>query len=130
MARLPNPGGDDGNWGEILNTYLSQSHKSDGTLKNGSVTSSTLADDSVTSAKIASNAVTTSSVQDESIGESQLSSAVQTKLNAIDASNFVAGVGPYTGTVPNRPSSGAFVIWNGTTDPGAKAQDGDFWIAP
>jgi hypothetical protein len=130
MARLPNPGGDDGNWGEVLNTYLSQSHKSNGTLKDGVVSSSALASDSVTASKLASDAVTSSSVQDGSIGESQLSSAVQTKLNAIDMSNFVAGVGPYTGTVPNRPSSGAFVIWNGTTDPGVKAQDGDFWIAP
>lgn len=33
MARLPNPGGDTGNWGSILNDYLSQSHNPDGTLK-------------------------------------------------------------------------------------------------
>lgn len=37
MARLPQPGGDSGNWGEILNDYLSQSHTSNGTLKPGSV---------------------------------------------------------------------------------------------
>lgn len=29
MARLPQPGSDSGRWGEILNEYLSQSHKSD-----------------------------------------------------------------------------------------------------
>lgn len=34
MARLPTPGGDSGNWGAILNDYLAQAHKSDGTLKN------------------------------------------------------------------------------------------------
>lgn len=32
MARLPQPGGDAGNWGEILNEYLSQVHNTDGTL--------------------------------------------------------------------------------------------------
>jgi hypothetical protein len=33
MARLPTPGSDNGNWGNILNDYLSVSHNSDGTLK-------------------------------------------------------------------------------------------------
>lgn len=33
MARLPTPGGDAGNWGEILNDYLRQEHNTDGTLK-------------------------------------------------------------------------------------------------
>jgi hypothetical protein len=33
MARLPTVGGDKGNWGDILNDYLSQSHADDGTLK-------------------------------------------------------------------------------------------------
>lgn len=34
MARLPNPGGDSGDWGEILNEYLRVAHKSNGELKN------------------------------------------------------------------------------------------------
>src|SRR3989338_5196869 len=34
MARLPKPGGDNGNWGDILNDYLSQAHETDGTLKD------------------------------------------------------------------------------------------------
>lgn len=34
MARLPSVGGDDGNWGTILNQFLQVSHNSDGTLKN------------------------------------------------------------------------------------------------
>lgn len=33
-ARLPTPGGDNGNWGKILNDYLRVEHNSDGTLKN------------------------------------------------------------------------------------------------
>lgn len=33
MARLPKPGADNGTWGDILNEYLAQAHKPDGTLK-------------------------------------------------------------------------------------------------
>jgi hypothetical protein len=38
MARLPQPGGDDGEWGAILNDYLLEAHASDGGLKDGIVT--------------------------------------------------------------------------------------------
>ncbi|MDX2776142.1 hypothetical protein PV379_02080 [Streptomyces caniscabiei] len=38
MARLPNPGGDDGTWGQVLNDFLETSHESDGTLKPSAVT--------------------------------------------------------------------------------------------
>src|SRR5689334_280864 len=34
MARLPNPGGDDGTWGDILNEFLQVSHNPDGSLKS------------------------------------------------------------------------------------------------
>src|SRR5579859_7965470 len=40
MARLPTPGGDDGNWGDILNGFLDVAHNPDGTLKD-TVTQST-----------------------------------------------------------------------------------------
>jgi hypothetical protein len=33
MARLPSPGSDAGNWGNILNEYLNVAHNDDGTLK-------------------------------------------------------------------------------------------------
>lgn len=40
MARLPIPGQDSGNWGSILNDFLSMEHNSDGTLKaSGSLAS-------------------------------------------------------------------------------------------
>ncbi len=40
MANLPTVGGDSGNWGTILNAYLSQEHAADGThgLSSGLVT--------------------------------------------------------------------------------------------
>ena len=40
MARLPNPGSDDGTWGAVLNDFLQQSHKTDGTLKPTSLNAS------------------------------------------------------------------------------------------
>lgn len=35
MTQLPTPGGDEGTWGTILNSFLEVSHNSDGTLKLG-----------------------------------------------------------------------------------------------
>lgn len=54
MARLPQPGSDNGIWGSVLNDFLNVAHASDGTLKTGVVGTSTLQDQSVTNAKLAS----------------------------------------------------------------------------
>lgn len=35
MARLPQPGGDAGTWGDLLNDFLAQEHNADKTLKRG-----------------------------------------------------------------------------------------------
>lgn len=66
MARLPQPGGDKGNWGAVLNTFLQQVHNNDGSLKSNSVGSAQLQTDAVdadiikdstiTNAQVASNA--------------------------------------------------------------------------
>jgi hypothetical protein len=48
MARLPQPGSDEGTWGQILNDYLSVSHDSGGALKTDAIQ-----DDSVSTAKLA-----------------------------------------------------------------------------
>lgn len=58
MTRLPIPGGDNGNWGAILNDYLSRTHKSDGSLKENIVTSETIAPAAVTTTALAPNSVT------------------------------------------------------------------------
>jgi len=52
MARLPTPGGDDGQWGTILNDFLGQSLTSGGALKDNIVTSSNVADGALPQAKI------------------------------------------------------------------------------
>lgn len=72
MARLPQPGGDSGNWGTILNDYLSQAHKTDGTLKADAVSAVNVADSTITEAKLASS--------------------VQAKLNAVPALSDLSDV--------------------------------------
>lgn len=52
MPRLPIPGSDQGQWGQILNDYLSAAHNTDGTLKANTVGSVQLQDGSVGSAKL------------------------------------------------------------------------------
>lgn len=75
MARLPEPGKDEGTWGDILNDYLSQSHTPGGAIKE--------------------NTVTATQIQDGSITEAQLHSNVQTKLNQ---------TAPTWSTISGKPS--------------------------
>ncbi|OGL23165.1 hypothetical protein A2791_05815 [Candidatus Saccharibacteria bacterium RIFCSPHIGHO2_01_FULL_46_30] len=81
MARLPQPGGDAGNWGVVLNEYLSQSHTSDGLLKDNSVTSATLAPNSVTSVALATGAVTTTALAEDAVSRNKLTAAVRAELD-------------------------------------------------
>jgi len=70
MGRLPQPGGDDGTWGQILNDFLSVSLNTDGTVKagvlsganlqNGSIGTTQLADGAVTTAKLGTNSAPSS----------------------------------------------------------------------
>lgn len=52
MPRLPQPGGDQGQWGHLLNDYLSQSHHDDGSLKAGTVGASQLQNNAITENKL------------------------------------------------------------------------------
>jgi len=54
MARLPQPGGDSGTWGAILNEFLTQSHNTDGTLKSNTVTPDTLSSATPTTGQVLS----------------------------------------------------------------------------
>lgn len=72
MARLPNPGGDAGQWGEILNDFLSQSISADGSLNISTVGAPQLRPGAVTSTAIANGAVTAAKIADGAIGQNQL----------------------------------------------------------
>ncbi len=77
MARLPQPGGDSGNWGAILNDFLSAAHNSDGTIK------------------------------DSIVSETQLSSAVVAKLNTIAGQAGATGATGAQGPAGTNGATGA-----------------------
>lgn len=113
MARLPTVGGDAGNWGEILNDYLLQSHDAEGSLRSNSVGAPQLKNQSVANAALA----------DGTIAEAKLSSAVQTKLNAATtiANGSVTTSKLADGSVTNDKLAGAGVAEGvATLDGGAK----------
>lgn len=82
MARLPQPGGDAGNWGSILNDYLAQSHKSDGTIKDNSIGAAQLQDNSVTASSLAPSSVTNAAIANDAVTKTQLAPTLRTELDA------------------------------------------------
>lgn len=58
MARLPQPGADDGIWGDVLNEYLRVAHDSEGAIKNGAIDSAALQDNSISGTKLQDGLVT------------------------------------------------------------------------
>ena len=114
MARLPTVGGDAGNWGEILNDYLLQSHDAEGSLRSNSVGAPQLKNQSVANAALA----------DGTIAEAKLSSAVQTKLNAATtiANGSVTTSKLADGSVTNDKLAGAGVA-EGVATAKAVAED-------
>ena len=76
MTRLPQPGGDQDTWGNVLNDFLSQSHNTDGTLKTDTVGPAQLKPSAVASANLADGAVTSQ----------KLDTATQTSLTKADGS--------------------------------------------
>lgn len=72
MARLPQPGSDEGTWGEILNEFLSQSLDTNGTLKSGSVGAAQLANGAVTTNKLQDGAITSAKIADGAISSTKI----------------------------------------------------------
>lgn len=97
MPRLPQPGGDAGNWGSILNDYLSQTHAADGTLKPNSVGSSQLQANSITSSTISPGAVTAAKVAADVATQARLDAVAATKVNVTDL-GAAGGVAMLDGT--------------------------------
>ncbi len=103
MSRLPPPGSDSGKWGDILNDYLKQSHKTDGTLSDNTVSSSTIQNNAVTTVKLADKAITSPKLADNSITSVQLAPGSVT-ATAI-AQNAVSSVSIQDGAVPGAKLS-------------------------
>lgn len=83
MSRLPTPGGDSGDWGDILNDFLSVAHNSDGTLKQGTaiVDAQTKADSAVQTINSKTGPTVTLAAADVNAEPAGLSSATQTKIS-------------------------------------------------
>lgn len=96
MARLPQVGGDSGNWGAILNDFLSQSFTPDGFLKT--------------------NTVGAPQITDGSISEAKLDSALADKVNAIGSGGAVSSVNGETGDVVITKNDLALGNVNNTSD--------------
>ncbi len=87
MARLPQPGGDAGNWGEILNEYLLVEHDDAGHLKPGVVGAAQITDGSLPQAKVQNLATDLAAKYEKPGGgivKSDLSAAVQASLDKAD----------------------------------------------
>lgn len=87
MVRLPTPGADEGQWGQILNDFLMRAHETDGALK----------ENSVTAAAIAPN----------TIAEENLTPAVQAKLNTVAGQQGATGPQGATGASGPAGAHGA-----------------------
>lgn len=103
MARLPTPGGDSGQWGAILNEFLSTVHNADGTLKAGVVSEDTL--DTGLQQKV--NATNVTDLQGDVTGT--LSASVVSAVNGVAISGT-----PTAGQIIKATSSTA-ATW-GTDD--------------
>jgi hypothetical protein len=105
MARMPHPGSDEGNWGQILNDFLAQVHDTDGTLREGSIGKSKLSSSVQTSLGKADDAISSSQAgtingvatldSNARLTTAQLPTSVLTKND--DSSNAGKAVDAYTG---------------------------------
>lgn len=76
MARLPTPGSDAGNWGTLLNEFLSQAHSTDGSIKPGV------------------------------ISEASLDSSIQTKINTVAGQQGATGATGVAGSAGTQGATG------------------------
>lgn len=115
MPRLPIPGSDTGNWGSILNDFLSVAHDNVGTIKAGAISDDQIA--TISQSKVAGLT-------------SDLNAKASTALTYTTAARVFYNSG--TSSYPARPSGFTSVEWVGPVAPtigGSGALDGyDTWI--
>ena len=105
MARLPNPGSDNGAWGGILNDFLSVEHNSDGTLK--------LRTDSALTGKADDSAVVHNTGNEAIAGVKTFSSSpiVPTPTSATQAANKTYVDSLATVGTPSDPAMFGLALW-------------------
>lgn len=145
MVRLPQPGGDNGNWGAILNDFLTQSHDTDGSLKDGVISEAKLDSgvqtklnaagaSGVTSVNTRTGAVTLTSsdvglanVNNTSDANKPISTATQTALNAKAPLASPTFTGTVTVPTPSNAADAATKSYVDTKSSGAVAAT-NMWI--
>lgn len=110
MARLPQPGGDDNTWGNILNDFLSQAHNTDGSLKSAAVTAAGAytkpgsgipsSDLDVATQSAIAQAASAYVKPPAGIPKTDLTSSVQTSLSSGDSAVQLGGDIAGTSTTP------------------------------
>jgi hypothetical protein len=119
MARLPNPGGDDGAWGVILNDYLSQSLNSDGSVKNIPQSKITNLDSSLASKASSDNVITNTGGGKDTVYSGNISGSTTVDLGNGNV-QFLTLVGDVTDWTINGATNGVacsaelFLIQDGT----------------
>ena len=94
MSRLPTPGADAGNWGDILNDFLVQAHNPDGTLKVNSVGTNQIISNAVTNTQLASNSVTSAELANAAVQTTSLADSSVTTPKLADGSVTSAKIAP------------------------------------
>ncbi len=87
MARLPQPGADEGDWGDILNDFLRVAHDETGHIKAGAVGASQITDGALPQAKVqnlANDLAAKYAKPGSGIPKSDLAAAVQASLDKAD----------------------------------------------
>lgn len=91
MARLPEVGKDSGNWGQILNEFLTQSLNADGTVKNDIVGAPQLRASSVTTSAISNGTITNAKIANGTLSEDKFDTATLAKLNTAGSGSIADG---------------------------------------
>ncbi|MFZ1250550.1 MAG: hypothetical protein WAR37_03855 [Candidatus Microsaccharimonas sp.] len=139
MARLPTPGSDYGNWGNILNDYLQISINTDGTLKKAGDIATALEKATATEEAL----VTTNSVLSQNtsalnnkytkpntgIPESDFSAAVQTKLNQSNGSGWQPNTTYTAGSIVQTPIGILMARKTSGTSQSSWESDRGNWVA-
>lgn len=94
MSRLPTSGADAGQWGDILNDFLVQAHKPDGTLKDDSVGTAQLVDDAIGTAQLADNSITSAQLAGSSVQTAAMADSAVATTKFADSSVTSAKLAP------------------------------------
>lgn len=113
MARLPQPGSDDGQWGEILNEYLSESLSSDGSIKPGAVSKADVGLGNVDNTSDANKPVSTATqtALDQKVATTALDGLMASRVQDTQSQTATAISEVITMSLENLPVQGhAFVL--------------------